>query len=647
MQKALRERSQSHRNQSGAVALMVALMVTGLVIVGGLVVDIGLMRLDRQMNKSAADSAAISSLEAMRHVDALGNETGKAAPYPAVCAALDYLQSSRPEFAGVTGQLENGMGAVVGNCPLPLASPLTYIACEPDDRSTWARYEGTADGGRLRVEIMNGYVASEDTARFEEENLSTLVADQGAPEHKGCDQLAVIVTETESPTLGRVASTSDMTTTIRSVARVDMGDDNSEAVALVTLEREDCKVLYSNGGTTLIVDGYDAVPGMIHLDSLGKAGGADCGSKKVVHVDGSTIGAVVAGDSADGQPGVIGMVALNGGAEAVAANAFSPIPHVYTEPYPPGGEPTGHKLITRSPADDAYFTGVKAAISLANSLWAAPPADAVVPSTSCSGNNVPNAAAKSETGTVYFNCPGGVDYSQDVILAASRVIFAGDLKVRSGNKFEMPNASHVYIRGRTGVSALDNKGFFRMHTQGAATCAGSTPSVRGRLVMGTGEYNSQAGSPLFQVCNTAVIMMGGQADGCVPADAGLEPQDTTSCSSGYLNLAGGTSTDWTAPNLVEAGRTDADLEDLEDLAFWTESENESRIRGSGGITLAGVFVLPNANPFSIGGSGGQDVEDAQYFTRKLHAYGGGTLYMKPNPYNVIKTPYYGSYKLVR
>jgi hypothetical protein len=639
---------QPRSDEAGVVALLVAMMVTGLVVVGALVVDIGLIRLDRQMNKLAADSAAISALEAMRHVDALGNETGKAAPYPAVCAALTYLQASRPEFASVTGRLEDGTGAVVGECKDPLESALVNVACEPDDRSTWGRYVGTADGGRLRVEIMNGYVPGEDATRFPEENLNTLVADQGAPQHKGCDQLAVVVTESESPMLGRVVTEDDLTTSVRSVGRVDMGDDNEEVVALVTLERRACQVLYTNGTTTrIMVDGYLGTPGMIHSDSLGAADGQNCASKKVLNVDGNNSGAIVAGDSDDGKPGVIGIVALNGGAGAVAGNATAPIPYVYTEPYPPGGEPQGHELVTRSPVDRDYFTGVRAAITTANSAWTSPSADQLVPSTNCSGNNVPNAAARSATGTVYFDCPGGVSYSQDIQLAASRVIFAGDVKVKSGNSFVMPDAREVYIRGRAGFPGLDNQGFFRMHTQGSASCKLSTPSARGRLVIGTGEIKSKSGSPVFQVCNTAVIMLGGSSNGCVPSEAGLEPQDATSCTSGFIELAGGANTDWTAPNLVGGGRTQEHLDDLEDLALWTESEAASSIRGSGSITLSGVFVLPNANPFSVGGSGAQDVKDSQYFARKLGAHGGGTLYMQPNPDNVTAVPYYGSFRLVR
>jgi hypothetical protein len=457
-----------------------------------------------------------------------------------------------------------------------------------------------------------------------------------------------MITETRTPGLGKLATDEDMTSSVRSVARVEMGDQNSEVVALVTLERRDCQVLYTNGTKAkIVVDGYLGTPGMMHSDSIGAADGDQCGSKEVLNVDGNNPGAIVAGDSEDGKPGVIGIVALNGGAEAVADNATDPIPYVYTEPYLPGGEPEGHELVTRSPADNDYFTGVKAAISLANAAWTAPSADAIVPSTQCSANNVPGAAALSETGTVYFDCPDGVNYSQDVTLAASRVIFAGDVKVKSGKSFDMPNASKVYIRGRSGSPGLDNQGFFRMHTQGSATCAGSTPSARGRLVVGIGEITSMSGSPVFQVCNTAVIMLGGHSEGCVPAAAGLEPQDSTLCTTGFVNLAGGASTDWTAPNLIGPGRTKEHLDDLEDLAFWTESEAESSIRGSGFITLSGVFVLPNANPFSVGGTGGQDVEDSQYFARKVGAHGEGTLYMRPNPDNVTKVPYYGSFSLVR
>jgi hypothetical protein len=636
--------------EDGAVAVIVGISLTMLILAGAMVLDFGLVRLDRQLNKSAGDSAAMSGLDAMRHVDALGNETGKAAPYPAVCSALEYLKANQPEFASVTGTLTDGTGASVAGaaCPLSPTSPLLHVACNPDNRTTWAWYSGTADSGRLRVDIKNGYVPSEDSAAFPEENLSSLVADQGAAEHKGCDQLAVMITETRTPGLGKLATDEDMTSSVRSVARVDMGDDNQEVVALVTLEQRDCQALYTNGTTTkIMVDGYLGTPGMMHADSLGAADGDDCTSKEVLNVDGNNTGAIVAGDSDDGKPGVIGIVALNGGADAEPDNATDAIPYVYTEPYPPGGGPEGHELVTRSPADNDYFTGVKAAISTANSAWASPSADQVVPNTQCSANNLPDAAALSETGTVYFNCPGGVDYGQDVTLAASQVIFAGDVKVRSGKSLIMPNASKVYVRGRAGFPGLDNQGVFRLHTQGSANCAGSSPLARGRLVVGVGEIKSKAGNPVFQVCNTAVIMLGGHSEGCVPSTAGLEPQDSTSCTTGFLDLAGGASTDWTAPNLIEAGRTQEHLDDLEDLAFWTESESGSSIRGSGFITLSGVFVLPNANPFSVGGTGGQDVEDSQYFARKLGAHGGGTLYMRPNPDNVTKVPYYGSFRLVR
>jgi hypothetical protein len=195
-----------------------------------------------------------------------------------------------------------------------------------------------------------------------------------------------------------------------------------------------------------------------------------------------------------------------------------------------------------------------------------------------------------------------------------------------------------------------------MHNSSSNSCAATpAPAERAKLVIGSGEIKSEGGSTdpidqtgwaLFQACNTSVIMMGGQSDGCLPTVSGTEPRDSTLCN-GYLNLTGNAHTDWSAPDLKGAERTQADQDDLEDLAFWTENHQVNSILGGGGITLAGVFVLPNANPFEIGGNGAQDVKDSQYFTRKLEAHGGGTLEMKPSPYNMTNFPYFGGYALVR
>jgi hypothetical protein len=630
--------------------MMVALMVACLIVVGAIVLDFGRARLDRQMNKAAADSAAISALEAMRHVDALGNETGKAAPYAAVCAAYEYLKASNSELDALSGTLSDGNGAAVGGaCPLPSASPLRDVACEPDNRSTWARFSGTADGGRLRVEIRNGYVPAEDAASFPEENLSTLLADQGAPAHKGCDQLAVLITEDESLGFGRIVTDDDLTTTVRSVARVDMGDDNEVGVALMLLERYDCNVL-STGGTSakIRVDGYADVPGLIHVDSLGN--GDDCGSKKVIEVAGNNPGAIVAGESetTPKAPGEIGVVAL-GGPPGIPANASDLLTYVYSEPLP-GSSPVARTLMTRRAVDDDYFSGVKDAINKANAAWAAPTPDVVV-SSGCTGSGLPASVNANAAGTWYFDCPS-VSYSGDVSLPnATKVIFKGQLEVRSGRVFNMPRASEVYVNEPASTTApgLLVKGHFRMHTNGSANCEGmATPGERARLVVGNGEIRAEGGDPMFQACHTSVILMGGEDDGCVPddADKGSEPQDTTACN-GYIDLAGGAQTDWTAPNLEGADRTQTDQDDLEDLAFWTENHQTSSILGSGGITLAGVFVLPNANPFKVGGNGAQDVEDSQFFTRKLEANGNGTVFLKPDPHNMTKVPYYGSFALVR
>jgi hypothetical protein len=646
------------RREDGAVAIIVALSMAGLVIVGGMVLDFGLVRLDRQTNKLAADSAAISGLEGMRHVDALGNQTGKAAPYAGVCSALEYLQANQPELASVSGTLTDGLGNHVAGaaCPLPAASALKQVTCDPDDRSTWAWYSGTADGGRLQIDIRNGYVAADDASSFREEDLTTLVNDQGEMQHKGCDQLAVIISESRTPGLGSVATDDDLTSSVRSVARVNMGADPVN-MALVVLEQKDCAAVYAKGGARIRVDGFEGMPGMIHVDSIGDPLGDKCSTNSVIDIEGSLHGAIVAGESewAPKLPGVIQVHA--------PSNASRGVPYIYAEPYPPGAEAEVLvPRITRKYVDSDYFTGVRLATSAANDAWASgPAADVVITGPDCTASVPP---LQSRVGTWYFDCDS-VAYSGNVKLAnATKVIFRGSVSVQSNREFAMPKAQEVYINrpDSPATPGLSIKGQFRMHTDGTVSNCKSmaAPAERARLVIGTGEIfaragtsgpfsldpSVQAGWSLFQACHTAVIMMGGDHGGCVPADTDPKEPRLTSCN-GFLDLAGNSRADWTAPNLKGADRVKADQTDLEDLALWTESDDSSSIVGGGSITLAGVFVLPNANPFDIGGSGAQDVEDSQYFTRKLSARGGGYLYMKPNPHNVTKVPYFDGFALVR
>ena len=623
------------RDERGAVAILVSVISIAMCVSAAMVLDFGVARLDRQKNKSVADTAVAAGL---RGLDTGGN--GKVYSYHGVCQALAFLKSNEPALSSLTWS----------SC-----SDVTKLEriCDPSDTATHATFSGTVNG--ISVEISNPYNLA--ASGWPEEALTTLADDQ--PDAADvCNYLAVVIRQTRSPVLGSLVTDSSMTTAVRSVGRVQPGERAEEGVALVLLERTTCRALHVEGTSAkLHVFGNGTAPGLIHADSKGTDPTSCTSDNEIINVNSTTnTHAVVAhaaetvGATGTVTPGNIGIYGLLSG-HVSPEQASDEVPRVYAGPHPPGRAPSGRGLLTRQPIHDAYAAGVSAAIAAANSAWATPAASTTVSGSACSGNTGP--PNPNTAGVWYFDCDV-VSYNANVVLPnAATVIIRGQLVIEGSRSFSLPKATRVYINRPVSSSTqgLVLKGQFRMHTNdanGSTSCASTTtPSARARLVIGKGSLHSEGSAPLFRACDTTLVMMGGSTTGCIPSDRTLAPQDTTACTSGSINLAGNAQTDWTAPDLVLQNRTDADMTDLEDLALWTESEATSSIAGNGGIYLAGVFSLPNAKPFNIGGGGVQNVWDSQYFTRRLEVRGNGTLQMKPNPYNLVMVPYLGGFELVR
>ena len=63
MLRELRRRRRS--DERGVVAVIVAVSMTALLVAVGMVLDFGLVRIDRQVDKAAADSATAAGLQAL------------------------------------------------------------------------------------------------------------------------------------------------------------------------------------------------------------------------------------------------------------------------------------------------------------------------------------------------------------------------------------------------------------------------------------------------------------------------------------------------------------------------------------------------------------------------------------------------------
>ena len=653
------------RQERGAVAILVALAMVALTIATAFVLELGLVRVDRQQNKSAADAAAMSG------IDALVPDSTKPTdfrPYAGVCQALRYLRVNLPDFTGLSGSWTDGNGTAVSD---GCTSAMAAAKCVKDAPNTWARFTGTTTDGRIKVRIQSGYKVSD--GGFSEEALPALQADPGVLMYGGCDQLAVIITETRQPALGALAA-GDVVSTIRSVGRVDITPPKAP-VALLILDQKDCAALIVNGSgddtyvrvkySVDLVTGNQA-PGRIHMDSDGS--GDNCSSKKVISTGTNHADAVKAFASAT-TPGIIEVVAKGGPNDGLAAD---PYPNVNAE----GGSVTHGEVLTRAPVDRTYLQGVQQGLNLVTAPWNYPPPsplpadDAVV--TDCKNATNGAAAAQSKTGTVYFVCPANgpgstLGFDANLTFQAKKVV-VNTMVDTSGKKLAFPNATEVWIKGASSPSptevGLNVKGTFAVGANASSGCVNTVAStVARKLVIGSGRIDMNDNGSNLRFCDTTVLMGSGYSNGCVPATEGTYYDDgrvcpvggpTGSSGNGYLNITGG-NIDWSAPNryfhtvVPDADRpTVYGIGSHEDLAFWSETSGTHTLRSSssGTMKLTGVFMVPNADQFDLGGNGNQYVENSQYVVKKFNVHGGARLDMQPDPNDTVTVPEVG-FSLVR
>lgn len=692
------------RDERGAVAIVVAVIMTLLLVVVALVLDFGLVRVDRHIDRAAADEATLAGLHALNQND------GKAHPYVGVCAAVRYLKANSERFAAASESSgwKNGLGAT----PTPsdgCSAALTNVVCSPTDKSTWAKWawSGNYRGAFLSVTIESGYdLAANNTWR--EDTLPATIGDVG--DNQGCDNLAVTIQQSRKPGLGTLATASDLSTGIRSVGRVRVAPGDA-APAMLLLKRTGCPVLVTGSNTSpatsfikvlgaVSADGTKAQAGTIHSDSdgLGCSGGNDAsrifngrGASGIVTYAAPLISNPLLPDPS--KPGVISAVAVHNGITGLAVrdsldNVYASslqFPLVATK-----GEVTGRPLVTRRYVDERYFPAVKTAIggTAANPGGAvgvfnsgaagAPPgwtnlaAGNACKPTQAEVNTAVNTAILVSGGKLYINCTANNGFqapaNTPLSIGAPQVYFAG--VVNPGSTLKFPNASKIYVGNHGGLSdaiAVGNGSSFEVNTAGnvdlSGNCTTGVQPSRAVLFVRAGQLKQTGG--LVQMCRTTGFILGGMTGssavagpGCVPLATGIAPT-MTPCNgglgTGQVTMSGSASIDWTAPNTLDA-TTDANGNTLpaaaaawaradgpEDLALWSESGTSSSsnfsMGGSGTMRVRGVFMVPNAAPFTIGGGTGQILTNAQYIATSIELNGAGTaITMKVDPNSAVTVP---------
>lgn len=632
-----------HRNEQGAVAILVAIAMLALVLSAAMVLDFGLARYQKVTNKSVADASVAAGAQS------LDEGVSDYHPWKAVCAAVAYLKANDPRLTSLTESYKTGGGSGVGGACAGTGIPQD-TPCSANNPASWAWYTATTSDGRITVNIKSGYVMPDPG--FPDD--STLSADNGTSAAGGCDQIAVIIRQSQKPGFGSLATSSDLISEVRSVGRStpDFGTEGTPP-ALLMLERHSCAALQSGSqNTNFDVLGSGTSPGSIHVDSLGDGSLCNGGGKVLYGKFPSPPGIRAQSAPIGGLAGMITTAALSTIPGATPANATDGTANVCAQQANSTcGPAIARGFIGRGPVDRRYLTGVRNAMTTAQTNYsytttqAAAAGYTVWTPSSCNNLQTTDLPASVVTAAnVFVNCPSGAGFKTVQFGAATtNVVFNSSVSISSSNTLSIPSAQRVYIKGNGG-SGLTGGGSLNLNLGTSSTCASRTTAGRNQLVIGNGAFSATG---TFHMCNTTVLMADGfQGTSCpVPTVATpitTEPSDNT--CGGYISLGANGSMDWTAPNLVTGQSTSADWVQLEDLALWTEtsgvnSSTQSTLGGGGVMNVSGVFFLPNANPFNLSGGGLQsNGANAQFIARRLLSNGQGTLYLKPSPQDAVTIP---------
>ncbi len=476
---------------------------------------------------------------------------------------------------------------------------------------------------------------------------------------------------------------------------------------MLLLKRTGCPVLKtgSNGGSSFIhvlgavsTDGSGKTQaGTIHADSdgVGCNGGNNswvygglAGNGVVAYAaplastptspDSSLPGSITSVAATNGLTGTILRDDVNNVYGGSGLNSASPGTKV---------EVSGRSLVTRRLVDERYFTGVKGAIAGASSMFTSGtsgPPDTSWKKFPASVNACkPTQADITALGLtaadkLYIDCNGKfVGDNVTLTFFAGTVYFRG--WVNPSAQLKLVNAHHVYVGNHESSPSADAISLgtgaeFQVNTTGSAIAANTDASgncttgqstSKAVIFVRTGQFKQTGG--LLRMCRSTVMMMGGQANGCVPTTTGTAPNTLTPCAgtlgTGQFTQNGG-GIDWTAPDALDA-TTDAagypltaavtgwaDVNGPEDLALWSESGSNSStnysMAGGGLFRVRGVFMVPNASPFIISGGASLNLTNAQYIASNIELNGNTTnITMSVDPNAAVTVPDIGLVGLVR
>jgi Flp pilus assembly protein TadG len=581
-------------DERGVVLVTVGVILVALLAVAALVLDLGMVRLNRATSQIAADAASTAAALDASEGDGL-----------AACeTAISYLELNLPQVTALAG----------ADC---LAFPTTCDETTPPASTT-----GTA--GRWVATVT--YPVPDGSPLLDPSAIGAgtqaVIADDGSQ----CERFAVSISSTHRHLFAQIIGATEQTTEVSAVARAENAVGDDVALNLLVLERFECDAITAagsgggNGGISvdpvLNPDTGQLDPGYIAVDSDGSVG---CGGDGVLDVDGANAfiradgpagcpdetgtftgpGGLLAGEGcgqirllAPGTPGCNFPACTSSGTVAPDPAGLSgrvtraPVDHRYNckaaYPFPAGWE--------IDPCPDPPAPHIDSLVSGYGNTGTTPPGFTRWTSTgrSCTVEGPPGTTIVVPPGDWRIDCPT-FSVKRNVIFQSGNVIFDGDVVVES-----------------TGSLAINSD-----PSGGVPFAPDSTAAI---VYVRDGTIRKAGGASLILHRTVAYF-----------------------AASSKLTMQGGNgSLVWSAPTTGV----------FEDLAMWSEATATNDLAGQASLDLEGVFFAPWAR-ITYRGNGAQQQVEAQFISRTLSTTGQGRLVVRPEFDRAVLFPSSPQTRLIR
>lgn len=468
----------SDRREAGAVLVVTALAMTGLLIVMALVIDLGSTRNIRSNARSAADAGSTAG--------ALGLSLATST-VPACQDAFSYTYTGLRGTQPSASDISTACAPLVGPCPVggPARTAILTV-------------------GSTVVRVTNPVPDGHDLMRGTALGARPVQALDAVNDGTACERVAVEVTRPHSKFFGGIVSDDVRTFTVHSVARYSLTLRPGEVTpALVALNQSACRAIDAGNNGTILLGATANGPGIALSDSDGPS----CSSSNPIF--NSTSSANLIAESSGATPGQLawyaapaaqGWTNCGGTCAATLGDESSSANYV-------GVLSTRPTRTTRTPMDQRYRCTTV-------------PATPTQPVCAAAADPVTTALGYAASATAppgFTTWPGPCETSDDVNMGgvgAQIWVNCDEFEVK-GDALHIAAGSTIVFRGKLTVAA---NGVLLVNVtepwtvDASGHVIASSPSLQTMLVVGStadDAFSVQSTSPTIEMAQTTVVSRGG------------------------------------------------------------------------------------------------------------------------------------------